>query len=171
MFRYAAIEDAEAVSAVLRSGIASNTGLDPEAARVNARALSPATLRSLIESEPANVIVSVGEEGVNGAIVLTESVGGVMYITWVCVPPEARQARFAGRMFDFMMDEVARRGFHSVWGVTLSSNRGMRAYVKRFGFREVGIFEGYWFNQDYVVWQYNFAPDRIGRGPAGGVPA
>jgi ribosomal protein S18 acetylase RimI-like enzyme len=156
-FRWAKLSDLDRVLEIVDLAI----GRHPEFnAAARAHALETNSRRRMInriEDPPGLIVVEV--DGVVEGFATVVADCGTMYIPWICVHPESRTRGIGPALYRMVIEEARLRGYSKVWGVSLTSSRGVNRFLTRIGGRIVGTMKRHWFDQDYEYWELVFSTD------------
>lgn len=134
--------------------IAAHPRLSAEARAYNTWAVGSSRLEQLLRLEDDCLLVAEVDGRIEGAVLFSRDTGGVLYLCWICVHPQARSKRIGPLLLKTGLEDAIARGYRSVWGMVLAENRSVHRYLARLGCKRVGLLENHWFGQDYVLWQY-----------------
>ena len=110
-----------------------------------------------VENPPGLIVVEV--DGVVEGFATLKQDCGTMYVPWICVHPEVRSRRVGPALYRMVISEARVLGYSKVWGVSLTSSRGVNRFLTRIGGRVVGTMRRHWFDQDYDYWELVFSED------------
>ncbi len=119
----------------------------------NVYELSVEDLLDTFKSKDSLIVAETKEGKIVGMIAHYPGLGHVDWLDWIIIDKDYRRDGLGGAMMNFTIKEAKRHGCHKIWCDTHPKNTPVNGFLKKLGFRKVGILKKHSFKDDQLIWE------------------
>ncbi len=119
----------------------------------NVYELSIEDLNDTFKSKDSLIVAESRDGKIVGMVAHYPGHGHVDWLDWIIIDKNYRKKGLGKAMINFTIKEAKRRGCHKIWCDTHPKNTTVNRFLKKFGFRKVGILKKHSFKDDQLIWE------------------
>ena len=124
-----------------------------QALRAELSKYTAGTLRSMLTSDPAAVLVARDGADLTGFCV-SRFDDGTIWLSWFGTAPGARRRGVGAALLAGLAKTLPSRRAHKIWCDSRTDNTESASVLERTGFRRIATLTNHWYGQDYFLWEW-----------------